>query len=219
MIDDEMNFVTDPLILEVFLYKNNYKDRLLIAEVKEHAYIICPPGSSENSFYIQAKELFDILHEKFRKDINDFDSTPQLELGPSVTSIYFLNNILKTYRKVKYLKINISESLVYSRKIENRVNFDYRIIHSKIDFPSILTIEDLILVRKLFVDSGVIKEEPFFNKPYIDIFARDLLTILSTYGSNFSEGDEVNQLISGIKALIGPKIESDNPTLLIIIDK
>jgi hypothetical protein len=219
MIDDQMNFVTDPLILEIFLYKSNYKDRLLIAEMREHAHIVSHPMINENSFFIQAKELTDILLDKFHKDISNFASTSQNEIGPSVTSIYFLYNILAMYQNIKYLKINVSDSEIYSRKIENRVNFDYRIIHSKLDLPSILMEEDLDEVKQLFISAGILKREPFVEKPYFDIFARDLLTILASYGSKFPEGDDVNLLINGIKALIGPKIEADNPNLLIIVDK
>jgi hypothetical protein len=219
MTDDEMNFVNDPLILEIFLYKNNYKDRLLIAEMKEHAQLISYQPMNDNSFFIQADELFDILHEKFRRDISNFESTPHQELGPSVTSIYFLNSILNSYKNVKYLKVNISDSSVYSRKVDNRVSFDYRIVHSKVDLSSILIDQDLIDVKQLFINAGILKNEPFQTKPYFEIFAKDLITILSAYGSRFPEGDETNQLIAGIKALIGPKVELDNPTLLIIIDK
>lgn len=214
-----MSWVTDPLIVEIFLYKNNYKDRLLIAEMKEHARIVTAPFIESNSFFIQADELTDILYQCFRKDLADFASTSASEVSPSVTSIFFINNLLVTFPNVKYLKVNVSDSPVYSRKVENKVHFDYRIIHSKVDFGSILTEEDLSDVKSLFISAGIYKVEPFNTKPYFEIHAKDLLTIISSYGLNLEDGDEDHQLIGGIKALLGPKIEQDNPTLLIIIDK
>ncbi len=213
-----MNFVTDPLIVEIFLYKNNYKDRLLLAEMKEHARIVAAPFIEENSFFVQASEVFDILHDKFRKDLANFASTSNAEVGKSVTSIYFINNLLSTYQTVKYLKINVSDSPVYSRRVDNKINFDYRIIHSRVDLTSLLVEEDLADIKDLLIEANIIKRDIFDKKPYFEIYARDLLLVLNSFSSNLNEDDEKSQLIKGLISLLGPKIELDNSMLLIIID-
>jgi hypothetical protein len=215
---DDMNFVTDPLIVEIFLYKNNYKDRLLLAEMKEHARIVAAPFIEENSFFVQASEVFDILHDKFRKDLANFASTSNAEVGKSVTSIYFINNLLSTYQTVKYLKINVSDSPVYSRRVDNKINFDYRIIHSRVDLTSLLVEEDLADIKDLLIEANIIKRDIFDKKPYFEIYARDLLLVLNSFSSNLNEDDEKSQLIKGLISLLGPKIELDNSMLLIIID-
>ena len=217
MIDD-MNFVTDPLIVEIFLYKNNYKDRLLLAEMKEHARIVSPPFIDSNSFFVQASEVFDILHDKFRKDIANFASTSGAEVAKSVTSIYFLNNLLSTYQTVKYIKVNVSDSPVYSRRVNDKINFDYRIIHSRVDLCSLLVEEDLHDIKNLLIEADVLKVEPFDKKPYFEIYARDLLLVLNSYSANLNQDDEKNQLIQGLISLLGSKIEMDNSMLLIIIE-
>ena len=214
-----MSILADPQILEIFLYSNNYKDRILIAEMKERAQIISIPQISLNSFFVQADEVEEILQTKFRKDVNNFQSTPYNEVGPSVTSIYFIDSILNTFKNLKYFKVNVSDSTVYSRKIDNRVNFDFKIVHSRFDLANYLNDGDLSDIRNILSSANILKIEPFVKKPFIEIQSRDFIHLLSIYGSKFEPESETNQLITGLKTLLGPKMESDNPTLLIILEK
>ncbi len=219
MFDSTVSPISDPLILEIFLYKSNYKDRILIAEMKEHAQIVSLPHMSDNSFFIRVDEVDEILNTKFKKDLINFASTPYNEVGPSVTSIYFINSILDTFQNLKYIKVNISDSNVYSRKVDNRVNFDYKLIHTKIDLTAFLAPTDLQDVKNLLIDAKIYKSEPFYRKPYIEMGARDFINILSVYASNFDPTSETCQLVAGLKTLLGTKMEVDNPILLILVEK
>ena len=85
MIDDEdmITNVVDPLILEIYLYKSNYKDRLLISALKEKAYMVRMSDIEENddSFFVRVEDVHYILRENFRKDIKQFESTPEKSLS------------------------------------------------------------------------------------------------------------------------------------------
>ncbi len=62
----------DPLILEIYLYNNNYKDRLLITELMEKAQTVKIPGLDDTSFFVKTDDMWEILNTKFRKDIPRF---------------------------------------------------------------------------------------------------------------------------------------------------
>lgn len=216
---NNMSSIADPLILEIFLYKSNYKDRILIAEMREHAQIVSLPTDADNSFFIRVDEIDEILNTKFKKDLINFASTPYTEVGPSVTSIYFINSILDTFHNLKYIKVNVSDSNVYSRKVDNQVQFDYKIIHSKVDLTVVLSPTDLMDVKDLLIAANIYKSEPFFRRPYIEMSAKDFINILLIYSSKFEPSSETAQLITGLKNLLGQKMEVDNPILLIIVEK
>ena len=218
--EEQMAFISDPLIVEIFLYSNNYKDRLLIGELKERANLVKIGDVSENAFFVQTLELEHILHTTFRKDISNFASTSSNEINSSVTSVYFIDNILRTFPNLKYIKVNISDSQIYSRKVEDKIIFDYKIIHSKIDLANILTDADLFATKELLKDIGIYKVEPFERKPYFEIYARDLTFMLNNYANSFEdENAEEVMLVDGLVSLIGPKLENDNPILLIVIER
>jgi hypothetical protein len=102
--------------------------------------------------------------------------------------------------------------------VNDKINFDYRIIHSRVDLCSLLVEEDLHDIKNLLIEAEVLKVEPFDKKPYFEIYARDLLLVLNSYSANLNQDDEKNQLIQGLISLLGSKIEIDNSMLLIIIE-
>jgi len=218
MTDDMMSFVSDPLILEIFLYQNNYKDRILLSEMKKRAQLVKMGNEDSNSFFVRIEDIEDILLTSFIRDINNFDSTSKLD-STSVTSIYFIDNIIKSYRYLKYFKVNVSDSEVYSRKSENKIVFDYRIIHSRIDLPSVLTPEDLIEVQQMLKDAKIYEINPFDLKPYFEMTVKDLFYHLNNYAMDLDPESDEFHLIVGLKALIGPKMEIDDPVVLVIVEE
>lgn len=216
---DMITNAVDPLILEIYLYTNNYKDRLLISELKSKAQTIKIPGLDEASFFVKADDMYDILHDKFRKDLRDFDSTPYDTLNGSVTSIYFIESIMRSFQKMKYFRINVSDSQIYTRKVNDKISFDYRVIHSRVDLPVICTSEYLAECKRIFKNIGVYGMDPFDKTPYFEISVTDLFNKLREYSMNFTEEDDELSYILNLQAMFGAKLERDNCTALIVVEK
>lgn len=210
--------LVDPLILEIFLFKNNYKDRLLISELKEKAHVVKVPGMEVNSFFVQVEDMIDVLHSKFEKDIIEFVSTPEESLSKSVTSIYFIDSMLQTFDKMKYFKINVSDSPVYSRKLNDVINFDFRVIHSKIDFTSFCTPDSLGIFCRLFKEVGLFKTDPYDKCPYFESMYSEIHMRLANHQATLTEEDEDFHYINDLFIIFGAKLEKDNPTLLVVIE-
>ena len=219
---DESDMITnavDPLILEIYLYTNNYKDRLLISELKSKAQTIKIPGIDDTSFFVKVDDMYDILHDKFRKDLRDFDSTPYDTLNGSVTSIYFIESIMRAFHKMKYFRINVSDSQIYTRKVNDKISFDYRVIHSRVDLPIICTPEYLAHCKRIFKNIGVYGNDPFDKTPYFEIAVADLFNKLRSYSMNFTEEDDELNYILNLQMMFGPKLERDNCTVLVVVEK
>ena len=97
MINDENEglgdyfFMIEPVILEIFLNKNNYKERLLINDLKKSARTIKIDHITEDtSFFVNASEVEEILYCKYRKEINNFDSTHPDRLLNTSNTIFVL---------------------------------------------------------------------------------------------------------------------------------
>jgi len=216
--EDTLNSVVDPLVLEIFLFKNNYKDRLLISALKEQAHVVAIDGDNEGSFFVKVEDVDDILHNNFSKDLKEFASTPEHSLSTSVTSIYFIVSMLQNFSKLKYFKISISNSEIYTRKSTTGISFDYKVIHSKIDFPSFCTPEFLEICRQLFGAIGVYKKTPFDKEPYFEIYANELIQKLVDHTDDLEEDSEELNYVSNIISILGTKLEKDNPLLLIVVE-
>jgi hypothetical protein len=217
----ENEMIADPLVLEIYLYKSNYKDRLLIAELREKAQIIHLPDDGSNSFFVKADEVNEILNTKFLKDLRDFDSTPLDHIASSVTSIYFIDMMLSKYHTLKYFKVSISDSTIYSRAMEDMVNFGSKIIHAKLDLPAILDQRDFEKVRSVFKLAGLINKSLFNHIPYIEIQTDDLLRALD-YGLHkrdlYEESEEFS-VVDSVRNMLGERLIKDNANLLIVVDQ
>lgn len=219
--DEVITNAIDPLILEIYLYNNNYKDRLLISELKERAHAISVPGLDGSSFFVKVDDMYEIINSKFRKDIKDFESTPYDSLTKSVTSIFFINSMMESFSKIKYFRINVSDSQIYTRKNKDSISFDYRILHSKIDLISVCTPEFLSYCKKIFKKLGFIGSNPFDKAPYFEVSARDLSVKIRNYMTEqqLNENEEEISYILNLQLMLGTKLEKDNSIVLMIIEE
>lgn len=222
MTDDGIDFIpglVDPLILEIFLNSNNYKDRLLISDLKKKARLVKFGDFEENSFFVRVDEVDEILHTKFLRDLKEFDTLSDTSLASNVTSIYFIDSMIRDFKSLRYFKIYVSNSQNYTRKVENRIVFDYRIMHSKIDLANKCIPEFRKQCEEIFSKLGIYRCETFFEKPYFEISAKDLFSKLIHYSSSLDQDDEEQITIMEILTIFGPKLEKDNSILLVIMQK
>ena len=219
-IEDTISNLVDPLILEICLYKNNYVDRLLITELKQKAHTVTIPGMDNSSFFVKIDDIEMILNNRFKKDLQNFDATPYNTLNQSVTSVYFLDSIIKAFGTIKYFRINISDSSIYTRKTKDTISFDYRIIHSRIDLAEVCSDEALVKFKNVFKELGYFSDDPFDKTPYVEISVRDFLLNLRDYKFTIEEQEsEEFFIVDELEQIFGTKLEKDDSIALVILVK
>lgn len=209
---DFLSPAIQPQILEIYLYKNNYKDRLLVNELRKRTSVIHAP-EDDNSFFVKADDVYSILNTKFSKDLELFRTSK------NATSIYFINEYLLRFQSLKYFKVNVSDSVLFTREKDNEIHFDFRIAHSRLDLTSVLDGVGLFLFECIMREMTLFEYDSLQPKAYMEIYAADLLHALSVYLMKLEEGSEEFNLIHQIFAIIGPKLEKDNSILMVIIKK
>jgi hypothetical protein len=220
--EDLVSSAVDPLILEIYLYNNNYKDRLLISELKEKAQTVRIEGIDDSSFFVKCDDMWDILNTKFKKDLNDFESTPPDTLNQSVTSIYFINMIMLAFSNIKYFRISVSDAQIYTRKVNDTIKFDFKIIHSRVNLPLICGSDFLIECRRIFKKIGLYHSDPFNQVPFFETSAFNLFNSLRDYEDMVKAEDPESEdldFLESINLLFGPKLEKDNSIILVIVDE
>lgn len=217
--DNMLSNLVDPLILEIYLYKNNYKDRLLISELKEKARTVKVPGMETNSFFVNVEDMVDILHGKFEKDIIELNSTSSESLANNVTSIYFIESMLNAFDKIRYFKICVSDAQNFSRKVNDTINFDFKVIHAKIDFTTFCTDESLEIFTSLFKKVGLYKTEKYEKCPYFEAEFSDIVTLMINYQNGLAEEDPDILYVEDLFTIFGSKVEKDNPVVLVVVER
>tara|TARA_R110000868_G_scaffold141780_9_gene358569 strand:+ start:11752 stop:12417 length:666 start_codon:yes stop_codon:yes gene_type:complete len=207
-----------PLILEIYLNNSIYKERLLINDLKRSTRIIGFPEDSSNSFFVKAEEFQETLYTVFGKEILNFRSTSDSQIGSSASSIFFLDGILQTYRELRYFRVNVSNTEKYSRVKDDMLVFDYRLMHVKVDIANRCSERFIKEIKRIFSEINIYRNEIFFDKPYFEIDGSILFDKLYQYEKDFDEDEEEHSLIQNILDLFGPRIERDNSIILIIME-
>ncbi len=220
-MSDKLDFndvigMVEPLILEIYLNSNNYKDRLLINDLRKKAQIVKMPSIDSNAFFVKSEEVSDILYEKYLKDIQNFESTPISTFIDSANSVFYIEAILREFICLKYFKINVSDKSI-SRDTSNV--FEYKIMHSKVDLANSVAFDFLDMCVDIFTKIGIYNNTTFYPKPYIEISVKDLFSKLLDYQLEFDKEDEEYLDVIDVMMIFGNKLERDNATCMIIMQK
>jgi hypothetical protein len=211
---DDTNYMIEPLILEIYLNKADYKDRLLIGDLKKRAQAVYVPELGDSSFFVRAEEVEDILYTKYKKDISNFDSATPSDFAKSANSIFFIEAAMREFRKLRYFRIHISEN-----EKSEKTEFSYKIMHSRVDLANSLNSEFLSKCKRIFREIGVYKSTKLEPKPYFEIQTRELLFLVQNYSLQFDKESEEYLDAIDIMLIFGQKLEKDNSTVLIVIEK
>jgi hypothetical protein len=217
MTNNETDSVIEPIILEIYLNNKKYKDRLLINDLKRKAHLIRIDEYIDNSFYVKTEDLEEILYSKYRKEILNFDTTPTSSIVENANSIFYIENMMREFRHLKYFKINISES--HNPSKNENVKFEYKIKHSKIDIANRVESGFYSTCKRIFKNIGIYNPTYYNPTPYIEISVFDLFQKLYKYSSNLDREDEEYFNVRNIFDMFGEKLEKDDATILIIMEK
>jgi hypothetical protein len=189
-----MNEYKFPIIIEITLYKNNLKDNQILSVLNE---------------------LHKILKNEFYNELNELNKLTQTELMSNINSVYFLNNIINEFINLRFIKINISDKLNYSRVYDSLIYFDFKVLYSKVDLPNLLNKEQFNSVLSFFKNCNLIHDTPLVKNTYIKIKILDFYSILKNNIIN----EKYQKLIELLYSVIPVKLEMDNSYIMLIIKK
>ena len=205
-----------PLIVEVTMYKHNLGDNRLLSLVKRNARL-SKINNSNNHFFVSCNDVQEILTDNFQDDLDHQYSLNDTKLVDDITSAYFLDSVMLTFKNLKYIKFNVSTSKNYTRRVGDTVSFDYKILHAKIDLPSLISLDELKSIQNLLIDIKFWSNDVFSPNTFIEISSRDLISQINYHegADNFIENH--NLAIELLLNLIDTKLESDDASIHLIV--
>ena len=206
-----------PTHIAFTLHKHDYIDNLIISRVKQE----CKNESDNDIEFIVSLEQFEsairtssFLRAELQKTI-DQDLLPNPNFKPN--SIFFLQTILNRLSNLERITFKISNDRLFSRliKLESGnqiVSFHFNIIEGIFDLTKILNRKQSDTFNKRFIDVNIIKNKFLDRASYFYIKAVPLFDILA-------DMDDIETIDAfDIITSLDPKIEEDNPTLLVKTD-
>jgi hypothetical protein len=209
-----------PLVIEMPLYVKNHVDSYLLKDLLDHCKGIKDPYQKQN-FYVSVTEIMSLLKEKkYSNLIDSFSKTKDMDLIANGNSVYFLHNMIKYYHNLTLVKIKpMKNELTLNADDMDVFSYMFRISYGILDFSKYLTPSRLKIMNKLFLEKGFLSNKYLLRKSYFNIPADQLLNIFGMYNPDTSQKmDFLNEVSELMFEIIDPKIEQDNPSILVKTD-
>ena len=206
-------------VIDIILYKYNYYDNKIWTGVKNKMDFI---PVNEQSVLISPTLLKDYIDKAYPNELNKFKSIGSEFLHKDANSIYFMHLMLSQMKHLKWVKLTLDKSKNYSRLVadgtgEKRISFSYKILHATFRLYNIFDEdEDFEGINKILYSIDLLSK----GKPYKRHKLSDMLDKLEMWmEANALDFD--NELVECIGILldtIEPKMEGDNPEVLLVTD-
>tara|TARA_Y100000389_G_scaffold126178_1_gene123538 strand:+ start:461 stop:1099 length:639 start_codon:yes stop_codon:yes gene_type:complete len=207
---EEVINVEQPTIIEIILYRNNWKDNQLIHTLKRDSQMI-NISEKKDSFYVDVEDFTGCL-KKFDKEIEKIDALPEEGLLDSVNSLYFLKNVFSVFDNLKFVKVNVSSKRMYSRVVKESISFSLKVVYSTVKLRNYLKDGERRVLIRDFKTLGFVQNDGMFISTYVSVRFSDLMNKIK---SSFSE-DKQTEIIEKLFYIVDPKTENDDPMILFI---
>lgn len=216
MLIDNRFAYSIPTHINFTLYKFDYIDSIIISRVMRE----CKNWNEHNNTYTITVDSFKEAVKGSKKlnteiqNLNNFDISLEHNIKPS--SISFLWSILNKLHNLEWLTFKVSYDKKFTRliKLQNKkiISFDFKITEGVFNLTKIFDRESLDIINKKIIEFGIMPNKYLKRSPY---FYMNISMIFDILGEL-----EIDESLYTFDILdqIDPKIEEDNPTLLVITD-
>jgi hypothetical protein len=210
-----MEFSNLPTSIDITLYKYNYIDNQLWARLYNEVDHI---KVDDDSILVHAGLLVDLLQKYYEPMLRKIGAVSLDFLHKEANTIYFLIRIMQEMDRLVFIKFTRSYKKKFSRMIEDEeqkmLRFDYKVLTITFRLAEFFTNSELNVVNKYLFKQGILDEDVPFSSYKLSDFLNTVDKIIETSEEDMIAGD----LFSGILDIIDPRVESDNPVVLLVTD-
>ena len=203
-----------PSHIEFILYKFDSIDSQIISKVKRE----CTNFSidkNKNHYMVTVDDFIDAINTspRLKAEIEKWSIN---STEANVNSVYFLVDIMNRLTNLKWISFKISTSKNFTRLIKyddsELVSFQFNIVEGQFDLSQLMERKDLDQFNRKCIEIGIMENKYLNRRPY---FYMTALVLMETLVLMDMEG---NYKSKEILDMIDPKLENDNPMLLVKTD-
>ncbi len=206
-------------VIDVVLYRYNYYDNRIWTGVKNQMDFI---QINDQSILVSPYYLKKYVEKTYPSELNRFKSIGSEFLHKDANSIYFINSILSNMSKLKWIKLTLDKTRRYSRLVidpnggEKRINFSYKILHATIKLYEIFDDEEsLESITRVLTDLDLLEKGIPYQRNELSNITYRLDNWLND--ASFEQEDDV-EAVASLLDMLDPKLEGDNPEILLVTD-
>lgn len=211
----QFEFSSMPTAIDVTLYKYNYIDNKLWAQIQNDLDFI---ELGNDSIMVSSSQLKVILDRYYQNSINRIKSVGSDFLHKEINTVFFLYQLLMEMENLQYIKFTLSKDKKYSRIVENggvkMIQFSFKLLTATFRLFDLYDEFELPLVNKILEELDIL--EP--GVPYTRLNAKELYDSILFYLEEKDPEDVEAGIVTDILDILEAKIEKEDPLILLITD-
>ena len=211
----QFEFSSMPTAIDVTLYKYNYIDNKLWAQIQNDTDFI---ELGNDSIMISSTQLKHVLDTYYQSSINKIKSVGSDFIHKEINTVFFLFQILLEMENLQYIKLTLNKDKKYSRIIETdgvkMIQFSFKLLTATLRLYDLYEDDELPLVNKILEELEVFEE----GIPYARLNAKELYDNILFYLEEKDPEDLEAGIVTDILDILESKIEKEDPLILLITD-
>ena len=211
----QFEFSSMPTAIDVTLYKYNYIDNKLWAQIQNDIDFI---ELGNDSIMVSTSQLKFILDKYYQSSINKIKSVGSDFIHKEINTVFFLFQVLIEMENLQYIKLTLNKDKKYSRIIESdgikMIQFSFKLLTATLRLYDLYEDDELHIVNTILEQLEIL--EP--GIPYTRLNAKELYNIILEYLEDKDPDDIEAGIVTDILDILETKIEKEDPLLLLITD-
>ena len=211
----QFEFSSMPTAIDVTLYKYNYIDNKLWAQIQNDIDFI---ELGNDSIMVSSSQLKFVLDTYYQNSINRLKSVGSDFIHKEINTVFFLYQILIEMENLQYIKFTLNKDKNYTRIIEvdgiKMIQFSFKLLTATLRLYDLYEDNELPLVNQILEELEIL--EP--GTPYTRLNAKELYNSILVYLEEKDPDDIEAGIVTDILDILESKIEKEDPLLLLITD-
>lgn len=212
---EQFEFSSMPTAIDVTLYKYNYIDNKLWAQIQNEVDFI---ELGNDSIMVSSSQLKYILDTYYQNSINKVKSVGSDFIHKEINTVFFLFQILLEMENLQYIKFTLNKDKKYSRIIEpdgvKMIQFSFKLLTATLRLYDLYEDNELPLVNTILEELEIISE----GSQYVRVNAKELYDTILFYLEEKDPEDSEAGIVTDILDILESKIEKEDPLILLITD-
>lgn len=211
----QFEFSSMPTAIDVTLYKYNYIDNKLWAQIQNDIDFI---ELGSDSVMISTLQLKHVLDKYYQNSINKIKSVGSDFMHKEINTVFFLFQILIEMENLQYVKFTLNVDKKYTRLLEvdgvKMIQYSFKLLTTTLRLYDLYDDDELPLVNNILEELKIL--DP--NIPYVRLGARELYDTIFDYIEDKEPEDLGAGIITSMLDVLESKIEKEDPLILLITD-
>lgn len=205
-----------PTTVDTTLYRYNHYENQIWTLIRNELDWI---DAGEDMMIVYVPQLIRLIEDKYQSMLNKIAALGTGFLHKDVNGIYFLYMMCHDMERLQYIKMTLSKHKKFNRMMtmddQKVLKFDFKILTITLRLREFFSRKEVRLLNEVFEQEGILEPMVPYNQLKLVDFIITLENILSTLPEDKADHAD---LIAGLLDILDPKLESDNPLLMLVTD-